>query len=270
MIDRPLNPLFDRREMLQAGAASAVALSGLAAVQTALGQTCTVNPTQTEGPYWVDEMLSRSDIRSDPASGVIQQGLLLRLGINVSEITAGVCAPLSGAYVDIWHCNALGVYSDVAAQGTVGQKFLRGYQVTDSHGNVRFLTVYPGYYQGRTVHIHFRVRRFTGPTVTFNFVSQLYFDDLITDGVFQRVAPYSGRPARGTRNTNDGIYGQGGSQLLLRLADNGNHAIASFDVKVNSVAGVVGEGLTPADPENDHDDDIGGGTPPQILEIRRR
>ena len=156
-------------------------------------------------------MLNRADIRTDPVSGVAQAGLPLRLAFSVSEITAGQCAPLAGAYLDVWHCNALGVYSDVSAQGTTGQRWLRGYQVTDAHGSARFLTIYPGWYQGRTVHIHFRIRRFSGTQTTFNFVSQLYFNDAITTAIYHRAAPYTSRPNRSTTNAQDGIYGQGGS-----------------------------------------------------------
>lgn len=256
--------LFNRRDALQLGAAGALALGGLGIVKRAYGQSCTQNPAQTEGPYWVDEMLSRSDIRSDPGSGVIQPGLPLRMGLTVSETQSGVCSPLPGAYVDVWHCNASGVYSDTAAQGTLGQRFLRGFQVTDAHGNVRFLTIYPGYYQGRTVHIHFRVRLFSGTTTTFNFVSQLYFNDTITDVIFQRVAPYSTRPARNTRNTNDGIYS---STMVLRLADDLTHAIASFNIVVNSMAGLVGPDRIPLEDESaEHGNDFGGGTPPFVTD----
>lgn len=265
-IQLPWNPLLGRRDALRIGVTGAVALAGLSSVRKALGQ-CTAAPALDVGPYWVDEMLNRSDIRSDPATGVFQAGFPLRLGITVSEITAGVCAPLVGAYVDLWHCNAAGVYSDESAQGTLGQKWLRGYQVTDAHGNVRFLTIYPGYYVGRTVHIHARVRKYSGATVTFNFVSQLFFSDTVTDGVFARVAPYNTRPARGTRNANDGIYGQGGSQMLLRLSDNISHGIASFNIKVNSIPGLVEPDATPMDPEADeHANDYGGGSPPVALE----
>lgn len=256
------NPQVDRRYLLRIGAVGAVGLTGLGSVRKALGD-CTLNPAQTQGPYWVDEMLSRSDIRSDPSNGVVQRGLLLRLGISISENTGGACAPMSGASVDVWHCNASGVYSDVQAQNTVGQRFLRGYQVADSHGNVRYLTIYPGYYTGRTVHIHFRVRKFSGATTTFNFVSQLYFDDAITDAVFQRVSPYSSRPARTTRNSNDGIYS---SQMLLRLSDNGAHAIGSFNVAINSVPGLRDGGLNLSDSDDEHADDLGGGSPPADLE----
>jgi protocatechuate 3,4-dioxygenase beta subunit len=218
--------------------------------------TCTPNPSQTEGPHWVDEMLNRADIRSDPVSRVVQQGLPLRLALNVSEIQAGSCSPVSGCYVNIWHCNALGVYSDVQAQGTVGQRFLRGYQAADSQGNVRFLTIYPGFYNGRTVHIHFRVRKFSGSQTTFSFVSQLYFNDTVTTGVFQRVAPYSSRTARTTTNSNDGIYS---SAMLLRLADNTSHASASFNNVINANPGLAGLDTTPTDPDSlEHQLDFGG------------
>jgi protocatechuate 3,4-dioxygenase beta subunit len=252
---------LSRRDVLQVGAGSVGLLAAAGLSRRVLAEpVCQQNPAQTQGPYWVDEMLNRADIRSDPASGVVQQGLPLRLALNVSEIQAGACSPVSGCYVDVWHCNAAGVYSDVSAQGTLGQRYLRGYQASDAHGNVRFLTIYPGYYPGRTVHIHLRVRKFDGAQTTFNFVSQLYFNDTVTDGVFARVAPYSARPARGTRNTNDGIYD---ARMLLRLSDNGSHAVASFDIVINADPGLAAANVTPTDPDSmEHLLDFGGGTPP--------
>jgi protocatechuate 3,4-dioxygenase beta subunit len=134
---------------------------------------CSVNtPTVTEGPYWVDEKLFRSDIRTDPATGVVRQGIPLALTINVVNSNAN-CAALAGAYVDIWHCDAIGIYSDestynpgggTGAVSTTGQKFLRGYQITDANGHVQFTTIYPGWYSGRTIHIHVRIRTFNGQT----------------------------------------------------------------------------------------------------------
>lgn len=256
--------LYQRRHVLKVGAMGAAALAafGLGRKATA-AVDCSPHTALTEGPYWVDEMLNRSDIRSNPANGALQAGLPLRLMINVSEVTGSSCAPLSGAYVDIWHCNAGGLYSDVAANGTVGQKWLRGYQVTDAHGNARFLTIFPGYYNGRTVHIHFRVRKFSGTVVTFNFVSQLFFTDAMATAIFNRVSPYNTRAARTTVNTNDGIYNQGGARLLCRASDNGTHAVASFNCVVNSVPGLLGLGTTPADEDSiEHLYDFGGGTPP--------
>src|SRR5205085_3183987 len=99
-------------------------------------------------------------------------------------------------------------YSDIAngagQANTSGQKYLRGYQVTDANGAVEFTTIYPGWYSGRTVHIHYKVRLFSGTTKTYEFTSQLCFDDTLTDTVFTQ-APYNTKAARGTRNNNDGI-----------------------------------------------------------------
>src|SRR3989442_1083318 len=121
---------------------------------------CIVRPEQTEGPYFVDDRLNRSDIRSDPSDGSVKEGLPLQLALRVHEIRGQACTPLPGAMVDIWHCDALGVYADVRDRffDTRGKKFLRGYQVTDAAGTVRFLTIYPGWYPVRTVHIHFKIR----------------------------------------------------------------------------------------------------------------
>lgn len=259
---RPEPRLITRRDALQTGAAGLGAIAALGVVRPALAEpACTTSPAQTEGPYWVDEMLNRADIRSDPSTGVVKPGLPLRLAINVSEYSSAGCTPVSGAYVDVWHCDAGGLYSDVSANGTVGQKFLRGYQVTDAHGNVRFITVYPGYYTGRTVHIHFRVRKFSGSTTTFNFVSQMYFDDTVTTGIFNRVTPYASRPPRGTTNNNDGIYA---SSMLLRLSDNGDHAVASLNAVINAVGtgSSTMNGLVMDEDSIEHLDDFGGGTPP--------
>lgn len=122
--------------------------------------SCIVRPAQTEGPYYVDEQLQRSDIRPDPSDGSVQEGIPLTLTFLVAQVGAADCTALSGAVVDVWHCNALGVYSDVRGPSldTTGKMFLRGSQVTDATGTARFTTVYPGWYQGRTVHIHFRIR----------------------------------------------------------------------------------------------------------------
>lgn len=125
--------------------------------------TCVVRPQQTEGPYFVDERLNRSDIRTEPSDGSVKEGVPLDLTFNVSRSDSiSSCTPLAGAIVNVWQCDALGEYSDVqdAAEGfdTRGQKFLRGYQVTDKNGTARFTTIYPGWYKGRAVHIHFKIR----------------------------------------------------------------------------------------------------------------
>ena len=157
----------------------------------------------------------------------MRAGVPLALGFNVSRVNGSSCVPLSGAYVDIWHCDALGTYSDVS--GAQGQKFLRGYQVTDSSGAAAFTTIYPGWYTGRAVHIHFKIRLFTGSQTSYSFTSQLYFDDALTDQVYTQ-SPYNTRGARDTRNSRDGIYNSGGSQLLLTPTASGQGYAATFDI----------------------------------------
>lgn len=223
--------------------------SGYASAGTGGGEarkmfSCVATPQQTEGPYFVDEALHRADIRSDPADGSMKDGLPLALEIRVFALSrnAGTdCKPLGGAIVDIWHCDANGVYSDVRDRSfdTVGKQFLRGYQVTDADGGVRFMTIYPGWYPGRSVHIHFKIRTRPKHGRVYEFTSQFYFDDSITDKVHARE-PYS-RPvfhaekrsygAR-TRNGEDGIFRQGGDQLMLRLSATDQGYAASFDVGI--------------------------------------
>ena len=113
----------------------------------------------------------------------MKEGLPLLLAFRLSQIGGSACTPLAGVIVDIWHCDTLGVYPDVAdsRSNMVGQKFLRSYQVTDSGGIAQFTTIYPGWYQGRTVHIHFKIRASSDSGLAYEFTSQLYFDDSISD-----------------------------------------------------------------------------------------
>lgn len=183
-------------------------------------------PTVTEGPYWVDEKLFRSDIRTDPSTGVARAGVPLTLTINVQNLSGSTCTALAGAYVDIWHCDAKGIYSDestynpgggTGSVNTLGQKFLRGYQITDADGKVTFTTIYPGWYQGRTIHIHFRVRTYSGTTVLSNFVSQIFFDEAINNVVLSE-SNYSRSTARDTTNAADGIYNVANNTRMLATA----------------------------------------------------
>lgn len=220
--DTPAGRLLSRREVVAYLGATGVAwlmagsLNHRRAVAGMLGPSCVVRPEQTEGPYFVDERLNRSDIRADPTDGRVRPGTPLALTLRVSRLGAGDCQPLQGAQVDIWHCDALGVYSDVQDPGfsSIGRKFLRGYQVTDARGAAQFVTVYPGWYPGRTVHIHFKIRTATVARRTFEFTSQLYFDDGLTDHV-HADPPYAATGLRTTRNQQDWIFRRGGNQLLL-------------------------------------------------------
>jgi len=210
------------------GAPSAVALStGTSAPLPA----CIVRPEMTEGPYFVDARLNRSDIRSDPTTGEVRAGWPLELVFRVMRTASEGCLPLAEAMVDVWHCDALGVYSDVADPGfdTSGQLFLRGFQVTDGGGVARFQSIYPGWYPGRTVHIHFKIRAEAGNGAAYEFTSQLFFDDALSDAVFAR-APYAAKGERGVRNADDGIYRSGGEQLLLAPIEAAEGYSAFFDI----------------------------------------
>jgi protocatechuate 3,4-dioxygenase beta subunit len=236
--DIPRGRVLTRREALTL--MSAMGMSGVllyagcsSAAQPTADTTgsCVVRPELTEGPYYVDEELNRSDIRSDPSTGTAKPGALLQLTFNVSQITGNACAALAGAVVDVWHCDALGVYSDVRDPGfnTAGQKFLRGYQVTDANGAASFTTIYPGWYLGRTVHVHFKVRSASGSSSAYEFTSQLFFDDRLTDQVHARQ-PYAAKGQRTLRNSRDGIYRQGGSKLLLPVSQTSDGYAATFDI----------------------------------------
>jgi protocatechuate 3,4-dioxygenase beta subunit len=236
--DEMVGSLISRRTALRlfggaAGAGTLLAAGKLTGTQAQTSSSalpsCIVRPAMTEGPYFVDEKLNRSDVRSDPATKTVRPGAALRLTFLVSSVSAKGCVPLKDAMIDIWQCDAGGTYSNV--QGAVGQKFLRGYQTSDAKGVASFLTIYPGWYPGRTVHIHFKIRHGTGSSQK-EFTSQLFFDDNFTDAVF-KTAPYSSRGARNTRNAADGIYRNGGSQLLLDTKKDGTGYAATFDIGLN-------------------------------------
>ncbi|MGH7792006.1 MAG: intradiol ring-cleavage dioxygenase [Thermodesulfobacteriota bacterium] len=235
--DRQVGRVLSRREVIAllggAAASMLVGCPGEQSSSTPVTETgtpsCVVRPEQTEGPFFVDEHLNRSDIRPDPSDGSVKQGVLLQLVLRVSRFASNGCSPLLGANVDIWHCDALGAYSDFSFEGTAGKKFLRGYQVTDANGSVRFTTIYPGWYPGRTVHIHFKVRTGSASVRSYEFTSQLYFDDSITDEVHTKE-PYASRGQRTLRNAQDGIYRAGGNQLMLLLKKAGQGYEATFDI----------------------------------------
>jgi protocatechuate 3,4-dioxygenase beta subunit len=224
---RGLSPRTElsRREMLRLaakGAASVAVSQALlacggdsltqAADSATSGSTtsaCVLTAALTEGPFFVDEMLNRTDIRYDPVTGALSDGVLLNLTFNVTRASNSACTPLTGAYLDVWHADATGTYSDVSGNGNgssgAGKKFLRGYQVTDASGIVKFTTIYPGWYAGRAVHIHFKLRLYAGSTKTYEFTSQFFFDDTLTDTIHAE-SPYNQKGKRDVRNTGDGIY----------------------------------------------------------------
>jgi protocatechuate 3,4-dioxygenase beta subunit len=233
--DEKIDLFLSRREaMVLLGATGVAWLMGDTLGQTATGVSrslCVVRPEQTEGPYFVDERLHRSDIRSDPTDGRITTGTPLSLTFRVMRLNAGDCQPVSGAQIDVWQCDAAGVYSDVEDPGfnTLGKKFLRGHQFTDAQGDARFLTIYPGWYPIRTVHIHFKIRTAVIAGKRFGFTSQLYFPDELTDRVHTAL-PYSSKGRRRVRNHHDFIFRDGGNQLMLDLSETNGGYAATFPI----------------------------------------
>ena len=238
--DDPVGRLLSRREALAllgatSGALLAGSISGEAQPQIAgiVSPSCVVRPEQEEGPYFLDEQLNRSDIRSDPTNGTTKPGVPLALAMTVYRIGGGSCVPIPGALVDLWQCDAFGVYSDVRDPlfSTLGQKFLRGFQLTDATGTARFMTIYPGWYPTRTVHMHFKIRTPPESARSHEFISQLYFDDTLTDRV-HALPPYASRGRRRVRNIQDSIFLNGGRQLMLAPTAAGNGYSAAFGVSL--------------------------------------
>ena len=167
----------------------------------------------------------------------MKKGVPLQLTLRVSEISSNNCTLSNGAIVDIWLCDALGIYSDVQDNNelfdTSGKKFLRGYQVTDANGTVQFSTIYPGWYLGRTVHIQFEVRTDPSSDQSYEFTSQLYFDDAITDQVHAQ-APYATKGPRPLKNDRDYIFRSGGDQLMLLLTKDAQGYVGTFDIGLQS------------------------------------
>ncbi len=181
--------------------------------------SCVLTPEQTEGPYYIAGEKYRRNI-TDGRPGV-------PLSLRLRVVDASTCKPIAGAAVDIWHADALGVYSGFGS-GATSRTFMRGIQKTDANGLARFHTVYPGWYQGRTVHIHVKVHVASNVLHT----GQLYFSDSLTDKVFRRK-PYSRRARRTTRNANDFVFAQGGRRSLLSVHKSGTGYLGAITMGVN-------------------------------------
>jgi protocatechuate 3,4-dioxygenase beta subunit len=220
--------VMKRRQLLGSLAVATMALAvhrSFAQAIAAASPSCALTPSQTEGPFFVDERLQRTDLRVDPRGGSVRPGVPLALALRVSALAKGRCGPLRNAVVDVWHCDARGLYSDT--RDTPGTRFLRGFQRTDNEGTVHFETIYPGAYPGRAVHIHFKVRTDDRRELT----SQLYFDDAVTDRV-QAPATYAAANSRRTRDGEDFIYRRGGRELTLDVVARGDGFAATYDVGV--------------------------------------
>ncbi len=205
---------LNRRGVLKAaGGAGLAAVFGAKALQflgddaeAATTTTCLLTPEVTEGPYWVEENLTRRNITEGKAG--------LPLVIRFTILNAKTCTPIPNADVEIWHCDALGNYSAVNGATT---RYLRGHQKAGATGKAEFLTIFPGWYRGRTPHIHMKV------SVGGNAVhtGQVFFNEPITRAVY-KLKPYSVNGQSDTPHARDMIYGQaGGSTAELKLGKRG-------------------------------------------------
>jgi protocatechuate 3,4-dioxygenase beta subunit len=181
----------------------------------ALAAACTLTAEQEEGPYYLDLEKIRRNI-TEGKSG-------LRLDLKITIVDSGTCKPIEGVAVDIWHCDAVGVYSGFAAEHTKRKTYLRGVQLTDGDGTATFRTIYPGWYQGRATHIHLKahVGGKSGASASSGghvaHTGQVFFSDTITDQV-AKLPPYTGDKVARTRNGADRVYTQqGGSSARLGL-----------------------------------------------------
>ena len=182
--------------------------------------TCVLTPELTEAPTTSrNEKLRRNITEGKPGTA---------LTLKLKVVNASTCKPIKGAAVDIWHCDAGGVYSGIQQQNTVGKTFLRGIQRTNAYGIATFQTVYPGWYMGRAVHIHVMVH--LGGSVVHT--GQLFFPDTRTDAVYKK-APYNTRSARDKRNAADSIFVNGGKKSVLRVQKSGAGYVGALTMGVH-------------------------------------
>jgi protocatechuate 3,4-dioxygenase beta subunit len=216
-----------RGSLVKLGGAGIAAALGWKAVDEASGAgpaavasgavSCVLTPEQTEGPYFLPGDKVRRDVREG------KPGTLLTLKLSVLDVST--CKPIKGAAVDIWHCDAVGNYAAVS-----NKTFMRGIQKTDAKGVATFKTVYPGWYQGRTVHIHMKVHVSNDVVHT----GQLFFDDSLSDQVFQN-SPYNSKGTRDMRNEDDSIFSDaGGSSAIVPVTGSGGNYSGSITVGVKT------------------------------------
>jgi protocatechuate 3,4-dioxygenase beta subunit len=242
MSDRPDSLPLSRRRLIEIlGGAGAAALSGCGGSGTSAttsgsssgtssgtAASCVLTPELTVGPYFVDEKLNRSDLTANTTDANILNATPLTLTMTIMQYASGGCSALVGAQVDVWHADAAGVYSDESVENTTGQTFLRGYQITDSSGVVTFKTIVPGWYSGRTIHIHVMIRTLSSSgSILTEFTTQLFFDQTLTNALTTSVSPYSSRGLPDTTNAGDSIYSSP-TQLTLTNATTGGGYTASI------------------------------------------
>jgi len=217
---------LNRRAVLGALGAAGATLTAVPAL------ACALSPRIEEGPFFVDEGLKRSDLTAGTERPGVVNGTPLHLSLRVEAMRGAACEPLAGAHVDLWHADASGLYSDEAMLHTRGERFLRGYQVTDGSGMVRFATIFPGWYPDRTPHVHIKIRTYSRGNVADTFVSQLYFEEAVTDAVLARRS-YATRGRRDTTNAGDQLFD---ARMMVPLVAAGGGYAGTFTLRLSAMA----------------------------------
>lgn len=263
MIDSPATRRHLLRLAAGSGLVAALPRAAPAATPAAMplllpaDAACVLTPEVTEGPFYIDPRLLREDI----TEGRPGAPLAVRL-----QVVDAACRPLAGARVDLWHCDAAGLYSGFEGQGdaravsTAGQHFLRGTALADEDGIARFGTIWPGWYRGRAPHIHFKVFIDEARVLT----GQMFFPDALSEFLYRHVAAYGGRTGRrDTLNQDDGIARQAGETSFAQVKELTDRYQASLLVAVDPDAHPVepgpGPGFPPGPPPGDRP---GAGGPP--------
>jgi protocatechuate 3,4-dioxygenase beta subunit len=206
-------------------------------------QTATLTPAAEEGPFFVDfstAALNRSELTTGTTRASVLNGVPLALTFNVFQISGTTVTPLSGARVDVWEADAIGKYSAETSEGTASETYLRGYQATSAAGSVSFNTIIPGWYGGRTAHIHLMIRSSASGTLTNLLTTQVFFADSFINTIFAN-APYNSRGTRDTTNATDHVYNGtsggtivGPSLTLSPTATGSGGYAATFNVYVQA------------------------------------
>ena len=220
---------LSRRHLLASGAAVLGAVSATAAHPATPAAALELTAQTTEGPYYLEGMPVRADI----TEGL--PGVPLEVRINVVDAAS---VPLPGCRVDVWQCDASGLYSGFAGQGddrsvsTVGKTFLRGSLVTGADGSASFRAIYPGWYAGRTTHIHFKVVHGTRAVLT----SQFFLPDSLSEFLYTAVPGYQRTLLRGVLNSTDGIALTAGRSVIGSVREEIDRYVASLTAVVDPLA----------------------------------
>ena len=250
--EQQINKLFTRRDVLST-LGSLVGLVALTACENSkphrnktsdiasglTSSTCSVTPSGEIGPYFADDSANgfkRSNILTNIDGTNSQPGIPLELTLYIVNAEKS-CSPMPDVQVDIWHCNANGVYSDIASEHTAGQTWLRGYQLSDKDGKLIFNTIIPGWYHGRATHIHLRIRSIFNATASqFDSANttQLFFPQATVDLINTTVEPYKTKGANPTTNASDQVYTPqtDGQMVLLLSGNNTNGYKSSFTINL--------------------------------------